>query len=165
MSSDIPNSLARIQESASRLNAMCDQAGESVKSLEAFLARAHAGVEAHVVVWTRGDDSMGEQLLLCYGRYGAAYRVHLEWYIDAGHPDDRVTSKAWSECKRDDKLLTLPLMGDLVERIEEAVLERESQATHALDAIRNFIDLASASDQSGGEAPLSSAKSKKGATK
>lgn len=142
MSQDIPSAFARIQESATRLNTLCDQASESVKSLESFLARCHAGVYAAHNVWsdqTPYED--GDRLDLCYGRLGNSFRVYLSWYRLQTCPEDQYTTKAWAECKREDKLLTLPLLGKLVAAIEKAVREKEEQARSALSAIEQFSGL------------------------
>lgn len=136
MSVDIPRALMRIEETAKQLNALCDQAGESVKHLEAFLAKAHVGVHASAKIWDKSDEyEPGESHGISYGKYGSSFRVYLYW---ADPIEQHTTTKPWAECKREDKLASLPFLGQLLEKIGVSLSEKVAEAEKALEAIATF---------------------------
>lgn len=138
MSNDFSLRLARVRESAATLNNLCDEGAQCVKGLEEFLAKeCSVGIAAEVRVRTEEDEHHGEYLDLCYGRWGAQFRVYLKW-TDTSVPDSQggTETKAWVECKREDKLETLPRLLDLVADIEEKLQSRIKQAKDAIEAVQ-----------------------------
>lgn len=144
MSVDIPRALVRIEETAKQLNVLCDQAGESVKRLEGFLAQAHVGVHASVKIWDTSDEyGPGDSHGISYGKYGTSFRVYLYWDVPE---DQQTTTKPWAECKREDKLASLPFLGKLLEKIAEVLSEKVTEAEQALAAIAAFTESRNAND-------------------
>ena len=137
MSNDFSLRLARVRESAATLNTLCDEGAQCVKGLEEFLAKeCSVGIAAEVRVREEEDEYHGEYLDLCYGRWGAQFRVFLKWTdTSVPHPHGTET-KAWVECKREDKLETLPRLLDLVADIEEKLQSRIKQAKDAISAVQ-----------------------------
>lgn len=155
MSKDISETLARVRESAAKLNQLCDQAAESVRRLEEFLAKeCSVGIEAEVNVSHYDDESHAESLDLCYGRWGDRFRVLLRWYDSSScssPSDNGVTAKPWAECKRDEKLATVALLTDLISAIEENLDTRIKKAEAAISGIANLTSAARKKGGANGE--------------
>lgn len=142
MSKDISSALSRVRESARELNQLCDEAAESVRSLEEFLAKeCSVGIEAFVVISSDNYEDHAESLHLCYGRWGGGFRVYLQW-MDTRDPG--TSSKAWAECRREDKITTLPLLFDLVGSIEKELESRLEKARAAINEIKKMTSSAAA---------------------
>ena len=142
MSKDISSALSRVRESARELNQLCDEAAESVRSLEEYLAKeCSVGIEAFVVVSSDHAEDHAESMHLCYGRWGGGFRVYLQW-MDTRDPF--TSSKAWAECRREDKIATLPLLFDLVESIENEIKSRLDKARAAISDIKKLTNSAAA---------------------
>ncbi|HET6425408.1 MAG TPA: hypothetical protein VFG20_17095 [Planctomycetaceae bacterium] len=136
MSENMSTILSRLKESSATLNQLCDRGADSIRDLEEFLAKeCSVGIEASVPVWSEEDEYHGESLSLRYARWGNQFRVLLEW-SDSSVPSPHDTScKPWAECKREDKLLTLPKLADLLEAIEVELNLRVSKAAAAIEQI------------------------------
>jgi hypothetical protein len=137
VSKGTPAQLKRVRDSAVRLNELCDQASESVRVLEEFLNKdCSIGIEASVLVSKDEDPYHQSALSLRYGRWGNRFRVLLEWYeTPCAEPGEETRSKPWVECKREDKLESLPFLCDLITAIDEAVQTRIQKAESAIAAI------------------------------
>jgi hypothetical protein len=148
VSKDISQTLARVRESAAKLNQLCDQAAESVRTLEEFLAKeCSAGIEAHVEVSHDRDEYHEGSLYLCYDRWGNRFRVLLRWYDSSDPGPGQTTAKPWAECKRDEKLSTVAFLADLITAIDENL---DSQIKRAQAAISGIANLTSSARKNGG---------------
>lgn len=140
MSEDITPSLARLRDSAAKLNQLCDEAAMSVRGLEEYLAKeCGVGINAHVVVSISKYENHEEHIYLSYARWGDRFRVLIEWFDESAPEQEDTRSKPWAECTREEKLLTLPHFPNLIVAIEGKIA---SQIKHAQSAVSVITQLA-----------------------
>ena len=136
MAKKLSAQLASLQSTAAALNELCNNGAEIVRGLEDFLStECSIGIEASVLLSDNSDEYACRQKRLCYGRLGDRFRVYLQWYDSSDPPHNEYSVKLWAECKREDKIATIPLLVDLVQAIDAEAQARLDSAKQAFEAI------------------------------
>jgi hypothetical protein len=111
----LPASLARLRKSVAELNQISDRTAAAVREIENFLAECGIGVHVYVKVCDYGHDEPDGAIFLEYRKIGQKFRIAIVWH-DAQNPNDEGV-KAWSDCSREDKQLTIVKLPELMEAI------------------------------------------------
>ena len=136
-----PTSAEELFAASARLNLLCDEAADKVKAIEVFLStKCHLGIAAYTLV-SEGNTPLQSSLYLEYRRIGTQFRIAVVWARPDGE-DEKVSP--WSDCNRDDKLLTFKyipsLLGAIAEKVHEKIDEAEEALKSADSALASFID-------------------------
>jgi hypothetical protein len=118
---ELKKAMAELRDSTKRLNAITDEANNVVRDVEEFLNKeCGVGVCASVVVSTREIEKHGITLFtsLSYCRVNGKFRIAVE---NGSDDDPETEAKAWAECTREEKLLTLPKLPVLIQEIASIV--------------------------------------------
>ena len=160
MSSDISSALLRVRESSARLNLLCDQASLAVRNLEEYLQHCSVGIGTSVLV-NSGGQAEGSEIHLRYQRYSNKFRICVTWtdkvdkhsmrqqLMIAAGTEATVVTKAWLECSREEKLLTLSHLGSLLLGIEAKINEQIQGAEASLKIIQPLAPEASMTTEGG----------------
>ena len=108
MANDLSVAIERLRTSTQRLNAICDEAAQTIKDVEAFLEESRVGVTASVFIrngaYSPDADSPDWVDQLEYRRLDSGkFRIAIV-RSDVTHPPGPDEVRAWSECTRDEKL-------------------------------------------------------------
>ena len=87
---------------------------------------------------SESDSYHRESINLCYDRWASGFRVLVEWE-DTQMPE--AERKPWAECRREDKLLTLPKLLGLIEAIENEINSRVEEARKAIAEIKKLTSV------------------------
>jgi hypothetical protein len=113
-----------------------------IREVESFLDSCQVGVPAWVVVESSTDDERGMQTWtsLGYDRVGGKFRVAIGYGGDAY---DELTTKAWNDCSRQEKLLTAPKLPELLAAIhvevQRAVTETKAVTTKLVNELKPVL--------------------------
>lgn len=127
------NPLPKLGDAAERLNKSFDAISDRIVGIENQLANEFKlGTSATVSLPT-------EDLGLTYQRYNRDWRIVV--ILDT-NPDGSIKEwKPWSDCNREVKLATVPLIPLLLEKLAATALEQAKQAEAALAAIPDVDDV------------------------
>jgi hypothetical protein len=145
MADDLSVAIERLRTSTQRLNAICDQAAQTVRDTEAYLEDLHVGVAASVPVITIWHDEDGRERTVTSLEYlrpeSQKFRIAVEFasYFDGECHDREV--KSWAECSRDDKLRTFEKLPDLIVEIARKVDERVLKAEQTINEVTAKLPL------------------------
>ena len=135
----ISDAIDGLRVHSARLNQLTDDAAKVIKQVEDFLnVECSAGVFARVVVSRIGSSDDEYQntgaRYLAYCRVGPRFRIAVDWAADdnPSEPDP----KAWSDCKRDDKLESLEKLPELIAEISKELGDRVKKVEESLEVAK-----------------------------
>lgn len=131
---DLQLAVAKLRALSPKLNSAVDQAQRVVLQIEHFLAHeCQVAIQADVPV--AYNDKGVAITLLRYGRVDGKFRIALT----STDGDCRFVSRSWTECDRNEKLSSFPLLPKLVLAVTKAVEDQINATTKTSKTVSTLM--------------------------
>lgn len=128
MSDSLMGAMAKLRESAHRLNELTDRASEVIKDTEDFLNANNIGLTETVPIEEGGDASLGVR------RYSSRFRICYLTGVGA-----TLAVRPWSDCTREEKLDSFARLPDLILKLASRLDFDVSRAEHTVAKVTDLL--------------------------